>query len=196
MHRFLEVDGVEDFDAVAVFLEGHAAVEDDIALRISDNVGAMHLKQVWLEPIARLAGTRAADHQHIFVPGILGILRTVGHGQPLCFRENNVLRKGWIFKGSNVFWGAPTGAAVFHVVAILFRIVPLEIDGQSQQAAAYSAEYQILGVTAGPRGLKRGSQHGKKAHGVSGKVGAAGDAPGQGELGGEQSDEQIGNAEN
>ena len=44
MHGLLKVDGVEDFDAVAVFLEGHAAVKDDIALRISDNVGTMHLE--------------------------------------------------------------------------------------------------------------------------------------------------------
>ena len=49
-------------------------------------------------------------------------------------------------------------------------------------------------MKARPGGAKCGSQHGEKAHDVGRKVGAAGGAPGKGELGGEKSDEQIGNA--
>ena len=88
----------------------------------------------------------------------------------------------------------PAGAAVFHVVAVFFRIASLEIDSQPQQAATDSTEYQIRGVKAGQGRLKLGSQHGEKAHDVSGKVGAAGGAPDQGEFGGEKSDQQIRNA--
>ena len=85
----------------------HCLSAYSITVWISDNVGAVHLEQVWLEPIARFAGTGAADHQYVFVPGVFGILRAVGHGQALCFRENDVLRKIRVLKGCNILGRAP-----------------------------------------------------------------------------------------
>ena len=57
-------------------LEHFAALHQDGALGIGNDVGAVHLHQIRLEPEAGLAGTAAADDQHVLVAGILGVLGT------------------------------------------------------------------------------------------------------------------------
>lgn len=43
MHRLSEIDGIEDPDAISVLQKGLAAVDYDIAFRVSDHVGTVTL---------------------------------------------------------------------------------------------------------------------------------------------------------
>ena len=79
MHRLFEVDGVQDFQLVTVLQEGVPALDHDTAFRIGDDIGAVALKQVGLEPKPGLTAAGAAHHQHIFVPGVLGVRWTIAH---------------------------------------------------------------------------------------------------------------------
>ena len=64
----------------------------------------MELHQVGLEPEAGLAGAGTADHQHIFVPGGLGVFGPAVHRQPFGLREQDV-----VFKyGVDVAWSLVT----------------------------------------------------------------------------------------
>ena len=92
-HTFFEVDGVEDFDAVAPAPQEISAFHDDAALRVRNNearriIFGIALHQVRLDEKPRLAGTGATDYQHVFVPGRLGVLRSAVHGKPFRLREN------------------------------------------------------------------------------------------------------------
>ena len=66
MHRLSEIDGVENPDTVSVLQKGLAAVDYDIAFRVSDHVGTMALQKVGFQPKSRLAAARAAHHQYVF----------------------------------------------------------------------------------------------------------------------------------
>ena len=67
----------------------------------------MALKQIRLQPKPGLAAAGAAHHQHIFVPGILGVRRAVGHHQALCFGQNDIVLKLRSNKRLNILGGAP-----------------------------------------------------------------------------------------
>lgn len=43
MHRLSEIDGIENPDAISVLQKGLAAVDYDIAFRVSDHVGTVTL---------------------------------------------------------------------------------------------------------------------------------------------------------
>ena len=67
----------------------------------------MALKQVGLEPKPGLAAAGAAHYQHIFVPGILGVSRAVGHHQPFRFGQNDVVSKLGCHERLNVLGRTP-----------------------------------------------------------------------------------------
>ena len=75
--------------------------------RIGDDIGAVALKQVRLQPKPGLATAGAAHHQHVFVPGVLGVRWTVGHHQPFRFGQDNVIGKLGCHEWFNVLGGAP-----------------------------------------------------------------------------------------
>ena len=112
VERLLEIDSVQYLDAVAVALQQFPALNDDTALGVCDHkrgrvcLGCA-LHQVWFEPEAGLARARAADNQHIFVAGILGILGTVAHHQAFRLRQNDVVLKHRIDKGLDVLCRSP-----------------------------------------------------------------------------------------
>ena len=128
MHGLLEVDGIEDLDAVrlindlAVFilhwlsvlpqlgcapLEHFSALHQNGSLRVCDHIRTVHLHQIRFEPEAGLTGTGAADHQHIFVSGGLGALGAAVHGQALGFGQNHIVLEHRVDVGCDVLMGAP-----------------------------------------------------------------------------------------
>ena len=96
------------------------ALHQDGALGIGNDVGAVHLHQIRLEPEAGLAGTAAADDQNVLVAGILGVLGTAGHGKPLGLGQNDVILEHRVDVGGNILMGAPSGRTILHVVAVIF----------------------------------------------------------------------------
>ena len=78
-----------------------------ITVRVGHNVGAVHLHKIGLDEKARLTGTGAADHQHIFVAGILWILRTTSHHQSLSLGQDDILARVRVHEWRNVFARCP-----------------------------------------------------------------------------------------
>ena len=112
MHGFLEVDGVQNFQPVAVMQQHLSALGNDAALGISDNKAdrvllGCTLHQIGLQPKPRLTGAGTADNQHVFVPCSTGISGTVVHGQAFRLGENDVILKSRINVRGNVGGGSP-----------------------------------------------------------------------------------------
>ena len=78
-----------------------------ITVGIGDYIGTVALKQVRFQPKPGLAAAGAAHHQHVFISGILGVRRTVGHHQALCFGQNDIVLKLRSHERLNVLGGAP-----------------------------------------------------------------------------------------
>ena len=67
----------------------------------------MHLHQVGLDKKSRLAAAGTADHQHIFVPGSLGVFGPAVHRQPFGLRKQDIVFKYGVDIRGYVFWPAP-----------------------------------------------------------------------------------------
>ena len=65
------------------------------------------MQEVGLEPKPGLAAAGTAHHQHVFVPGVLGVRRAVGHHQAFRFRQDDVVEKLGSHEWFNVFRIAP-----------------------------------------------------------------------------------------
>ena len=130
VHRLFEVDGVQDFYLVAVFQHGLSTFKHDCTFRVSDDIGAVTLQEVWFQPKSRFAAAGAAYHQHIFVPGVLGVGRAVGHHQTFRFGQNDVVGKLGCHERLNVFRVAPPGRAVLHAMTVLLCIFAAQIYGK------------------------------------------------------------------
>lgn len=72
MHTLGKVNGIQDFQLVAVLQEGVPALDHDTPFRIGDDIGAVALKQVRFQPKPGLAAAGAAHHQHVFISRVLG----------------------------------------------------------------------------------------------------------------------------
>ena len=78
-----------------------------VTLGVGNDVGAVHLHQVGLEPEPGLAGAAAADDQHVFIAGILGVLGAAGHGEAFGLGQNDVILEHRVHVGGNIVVGAP-----------------------------------------------------------------------------------------
>ena len=67
----------------------------------------MALKQVGLQPKPGLAAAGAAHHQHVFIPGILGVRRAIAHHQAFSFCQDDVVGKLGSHERLNVLGCAP-----------------------------------------------------------------------------------------
>ena len=108
----VEVNGVQNFQTVAVMQQHLSALGNDAALGIGDNKAdgvllGRTLHQIGLQPKPRLTGAGTADYQHILVPCCLGVGRTVVHGQTLRLGEDDVVFKHRVYIGSDVLCCAP-----------------------------------------------------------------------------------------
>lgn len=107
MHTLLEIDGIEYLDSIPLFQKNISAFHHNGAFGVCNNVGTVTLEKIGLQPKSSLTGTRTANNQHVFIPGILGIRRTVGHHQPLRLRQDDVVLKFGSDKGCNILSCAP-----------------------------------------------------------------------------------------
>jgi len=130
VHGLFEVDGVQDFQLVTVFQKCVPALDHDTTFRIGDDIGAVHLQEVRLEPKSGLAAAGAAHHQHVFISGILGVRRAVGHHQPFRFGQDDVIRKLGSHERFNILGCTPPGRAVLHAVPVLLSVFATQIDRQ------------------------------------------------------------------
>ena len=130
MHTLGKVNGIQDLDLIAILQHCIATFKHDSSFRIGDNIGTVALQEIGLEPKPGLAAAGTAHHQHIFVSGVLGVRRTVGHHQPLRFGQDDIVLELWSHERFNVLGRAPPGRAVFHAVAVLLSIFSFQIDRQ------------------------------------------------------------------
>ena len=213
MHGFLEVDGVQHpnlvrliDDLAALILHGLAvlaqlgraplehfsAFHQDGALGVGDNIAAVHLHQVRFQPEAGLAGAGTADHQHIFVSGGLGVLGTAVHGQALGFCQDDVILEHRVDVRGNIVMGAPTGAAVLHIVAVFLGVLGFQIHRQPQASAAAQAHSQVQRVQTGPETLQCSGQDREQGKKFLGSICPHSQPPRFPEVGGEQAQQDIG----
>ena len=96
----------------------------------------MELHQVRFYEKTGLAGTGAANHQHIFIPGKSRIFGPAGHHQPLRLGQDDVVFRLGVHKRSNIRLRAPAGAPVFHILPVLFGIFTFHIDHQANHCGA------------------------------------------------------------
>ena len=112
MHGFFEVDGIQNFQPVAEMQKHFSAFVDNAAFRVSNHEAdrvffGCALHQIGFQPKPGLAGAGAADNQHIFVPGCLGVGRTVVHSQALRLGEDDVVCKHRVNIGPDVLRRTP-----------------------------------------------------------------------------------------
>jgi hypothetical protein len=125
---FLEIDGVEDFDAVVVALKQLANLAYHAALRVGDDIGAVQLHEVGFEKEACLTGTGAADDKHILVSGVLRVFGAVRHHKAFGLREDDIVFKHRVNKWGDVF-GLPHLAEPYSIIlSVLLGVLAFDID--------------------------------------------------------------------
>ena len=104
VHRLFEVDGVQNFYLITIFQHGLPTFKHDCTFRIGYDIGTMALQEVRFQPKSRFTRAGAADHQHVFVPGVLGVRWTVGHHQAFRFGQDDVVCKLGCHERSGFFF--------------------------------------------------------------------------------------------
>lgn len=75
VHGLFEVDGVEGLDRIAAPGKHPAALDEQGAFGIGDDVGTVHLHEIRLHIESRFAAAGAADDHDVFVAGVFRLLR-------------------------------------------------------------------------------------------------------------------------
>ena len=114
------------------------------------------MHEVGLDVKPRLAAAGAADHQHILVPGCLGVFWPPGHGQAFGLGQQDVVFKLGVDIGRNVLGGAPPGRAVFFTLAVLLGVLALAVHDEPDSHRSNNAHTQVKRMQAGQRVCKGG----------------------------------------
>ena len=121
------------------------------------NIGSGEtLHEVGLDVKPRLAAAGAADHQHILVPGRLGVFGPPGHGQAFGLGQQDVVFKLGVDVRGNVLGGAPPGRAVFLTLAVLLCIFAFAVHDEPDSHRPGNAHAQVKRMQAGQRACKGG----------------------------------------
>ena len=112
------------------------------------------MHEVGLDVKPRLAAAGAADHQHILVPGRLGVFGPPGHGQAFGLGQQDVVFKLGVDVGGNILGGAPPGRAVFFTLAVLLGVLALAVHNETDSHRPNNAHTQVKRVQAGQRACK------------------------------------------
>ena len=182
MHGLLEVDGVENFDAVVVALKEPAHLADHRPLGVCDHIGRVALHEVGLDPEAGLTRTGAAHDEDILIARVFRVFGTVGHHKAFRLGENHIVLKDRIDEWCDILPCTPTGAAILLAVTILLGVLTFEIDRQTQHRTAGSTEEKIVRLKAGPWGCECHRQSLHDVERLGGKVKARSKACGLSEL--------------
>ena len=114
------------------------------------------MHEVGLHIEACLAAAGAADHQHILVPGRLGVFGPPGHGQAFGLGQQDVVFKLGVDVRGNVFGGAPPGRTVFLALAVLLGVLALAVHDEPDSHRTNNANAEVKRMQAGQRVCKGG----------------------------------------
>ena len=157
VHALVEIDSVEYFDAVVILLQEFPAFDQDTALGVCHDIGAVQLHQVGFQPEPCFTGTGATDDQNILVPGILWIWNPALHGQAFCFCQNDIVPGIRIHEGNNVRMLSPARGTELFILPELFSVFTLNLHKQPQCNAENSANQQIKRMKTWKRRLQSSS---------------------------------------
>ena len=114
------------------------------------------MHEVGLDIEAGLAAAGAADHQHILVPGRLGVFWPPGHGQAFGLGQQDVVFKLGVDVRGNVFGSAPSGRTVFLALAVLLGVLAFAVHDEPDSHRPGNAHAQVKRMQAGQRVCKGG----------------------------------------
>ena len=77
------------------------------SFRVRDDIRGMELHEVGLYKEPSLAAARTADHQDIFIPGILWVLWAVRHHQPFRLGQQYIVFKYRVYVGFYILRRSP-----------------------------------------------------------------------------------------
>ena len=144
-HGLFEVDGVQDFDFIPGIREHLSALDNNCTLwvryDITDLLG--HLHQVGLDVKSGLTTAAAANHNDVFIAGVLRMLWSTTHHQPFGLCEYDVVLEYRVNKRFDVLLVAPPGRAVFLALPILLSVFPFEVDYCFQRSCADQPHHQV-----------------------------------------------------
>ncbi len=151
VHRLFEIDGVEHLNFVPCALHQPAALDQETSFRVCDHVGTVELHELRLHKEPRLTGTGAADDQHVFIPGRLGVFGAAVHRQPLRLGQDDVVPEVRVHIGLDVLRCSPAGGAVFRVFAELLGVLAPDIHNHPHDDRSGDTDEQVNRVEAGQR---------------------------------------------
>ena len=164
VHGFSEIDRVQNPDFIGLIddlpifipdwiviivqkrgpmLEQLAALGQNTALWVSNDIGAVHLHEIGLEPEAGFAGTGATDDQHVFVSRCFRVLWAAVHGETFRFCQNDIVAEHWVNVGSDILLCTPPGRAILFVLAELLGVLAFDVYGKPDQPSDGSPHKQI-----------------------------------------------------
>ena len=114
------------------------------------------MHEVGLDIEAGLAAAGAADHQHILVPGRLGVFGPPGHGQAFGLGQQDVVFKLGVDVRGNVLGGTPSGRAVFFALAVFLGVLAFAVHDEPDSHRPDNAHAQVKRMQAGQRVCKGG----------------------------------------
>ena len=112
------------------------------------------MHEIGLDVKPRLAAAGAADHQHILVPGRLGVFGPPGHGQAFGLGQQDIVFKLGVNVGGNVLGGAPSGRAIFFTLAVFLGVLAFAVHDEPDSHRSNNAHAQIKRMQAGQRVCK------------------------------------------
>ena len=113
----------------------------------------MQQRRLTEEP--RLAAAGTADHQNVFISGILRLLWAARHRDSLRLRHGDVLEKVLVHVGGDIRRRTPAGRAVFDSVAVLLSVFAFQVDRHAKDHCTGYADQQVRWLETEPRGGKR-----------------------------------------
>ena len=112
----------------------------------------MQQRRLTEEP--RLAAAGTADHQNVFISGILRLLWTARHRDPFRLRHGDVLEKVLVHVGSDICRCTPSGRTILDPVAVFLGVLAFQVDRHAKDHRTGYADQQVRGMETEPRGGK------------------------------------------
>ena len=123
MHRFIEFDGVEHFNAVTVVSEKISAFWKGCSFRIGQKVACIKLHEIRFYIVTGLARAGTADDHDIEVSIMFEVELRFFQGKAIIFREEKIVgRIRLILEGDSFFKGTPFRRPGFLSIAIVAGI--------------------------------------------------------------------------
>ena len=128
------------FGTVAVFAacDDFPDLTDDLSRWEPSNV-----TDILLDEKPGFTGTGAADYQHILISCVARVFWAVRHHQPFRLRQDHIVLKYRVFKGSNILMCTPTGASVLHIFPKFLGIFALYIHDYAENDRNGNADEKI-----------------------------------------------------